>query len=116
MSAPQRRRWDRYRKELDVAIVGGDGATVRGRTQDVCDGGLGVICREALPIGADYGFTIAEIAETPLGGNVRWCTPTQNTGEYLIGVQFNGLSKSQGDSLAECIARWKSEGGDVGDD
>jgi c-di-GMP-binding flagellar brake protein YcgR len=111
MSAPQRRRWERYRKELDVAIAAGDGATVRGRTQDVCDGGLGVICRDKLEVGADYGFTIAEIADTPLIGTVRWCTPTQNADENLIGVQFTGLSENQSEALSACIARWRSEAG-----
>ena len=111
MSAPQRRRWERYRKELDVEIADGDGATVRGRTQDVCDGGLGVICRGRLEVGADYGFTVAEIADTPLIGTVRWCTPTQNSDENLIGVQFTGLSESQSESLSAHVARWRSEAG-----
>jgi c-di-GMP-binding flagellar brake protein YcgR len=116
MSEPQRRRWERYRKELAVEIVAGDGVTARGRTQDVCDGGLGVLCAQALEMGAEYGFRIAEIIDTPLSGNVRWCTPTQNPGEFLAGVEFSGLSKSQAESLHACMARWRSESGDAGDD
>ena len=41
---------------------------------------------------------------------------TKNDGEFLAGVEFSGLSKSQAESLHACMARWKAESGDAGDD
>jgi len=109
MSALLRRRWERYRKELDVVITSSGGTTVRGRTQDLCEGGLGVVCDDLLSVGGDYGFTIAEVGDTPLVGTVRWCTAKAASAGNLIGVEFTGLSKAQAEALADRIARWRSE-------
>ena len=109
MGIVQRRRWDRYRVALDVLIQTPDGREIAARTQDVCEGGLGVICDETLPSGADYGFLIAVIDETPLAGAVRWCTPSAALGANLIGVELTTLTARQTEALAERIAQWKAE-------
>jgi len=109
MSALARRRWERYRKALDVVITSSDGMTMRGRTQDLCEGGLGVVCQDILSVGSDYGFTIAEVGDTPLIGTVRWCTAKPASADNLIGVEFTGLSKGQAEALADRVEQWKSE-------
>lgn len=109
MSALQRRRWERYSKELDVTIAGPGGVTLRGRTQDVCEGGIGLLCVETLAVGSDYRFSIAEIGEAPLVGTVRWCTPSPAHGANVVGVELTGLTSTQVHALTECIARWKAQ-------
>ena len=109
MTSVQRRRWERVRKALDVIITARDGATSHGRTQDLCEGGLGIVSAGPLVVGADYGFTIAEIAPTPLAGAVRWSTPRQSQGDYLIGVEFTSLTRSQTAALADRLADWKAQ-------
>jgi len=114
VSAQQRRRWERYRKELDVAIERGDGSHIAGRTQDVCEGGIGVVCVEALEVGSDYRFAIAEIGGTALVGTVRWCTPSAQ-GANVVGVELTKLTASQTEALADAIVRWKSEDAGFGE-
>jgi hypothetical protein len=105
----QRRRWERYRKELDVTVSGDGMPRARARTQDVCEGGLGIICAETLTVGGEYRFNIAELGDAPLIGTIRWCTPSPGRNANLVGVELNELSASQSDALAGCIARWKAE-------
>ena len=109
MTALQRRRWERYRKELDVTITGPGGETLRGRSEDICEGGLGLLCQDTLSVGTDYAFSIAEIAAAPLVGTVRWCTPSPAHGANVVGVELTGLTSTQVHALAECIGRWKAE-------
>jgi PilZ domain-containing protein len=111
----QRRRWERYRKELDVTVSGDGVPRLLGRTQDVCEGGLGIICTETLTVGDEFQFTIAELGDAPLIGTVRWCTPSAARNANLVGVELNQLSASQSEALAGCIARWKAEDAGRGD-
>ena len=115
MSTVQRRRWERVSRELDVEIFK-DGAVLgHATTQDVCEGGIGVVSERALAVGDEYGFAIAEIAQTPLVGAVRWCTPSSARSVNVIGVEFTSLTAEQTDMLAGCVARWKAEGAEPGD-
>ena len=110
MSTTQRRRWERCRKEVDVVISGDDVPRLLGRTQDVCEGGLGIICRETLTVGGEYRFSIDEIGESPMTGTIRWCTPSPARGANLVGVEFSQLTASQSEAITRCIARWNAEG------
>ena len=111
----QRRRWERYRKTLDVVIHADDGRTIRARTQDLCEGGLGIVCDEPLAAGSYYRFAIAEIDDAPLAGEVRWCTASASLGGNLIGVELTALSAKQTEALADRIARWRAEDAARGD-
>lgn len=116
MSSVQRRRWDRFRKTLDVVIIGSDDVELAGNTQDICEGGIGIICKEALQVGEEYRFVISAISDTPLVGMVRWCTPSPARGANIIGVELTAISGSQTEAIADSIARWKADdaGGEHG--
>jgi c-di-GMP-binding flagellar brake protein YcgR len=116
MSMAQRRRWERFRKTLDVTIRTPEGRTISARTQDLCEGGLGLLSPEALAVGSACSFMIAEIDQAPLSGTVRWCTPSPRSGENVVGVELTALTSRQTSSLAERIARWREEDVAAGDD
>ena len=114
MTMLQRRRWERYRKTLDVTIHA-DGRTIAARTQDVCEGGLGVISPEPFESGAACRFAVPEIDAEPLSGTVRWCTPSSALGAYLLGVELIALTARQTEAIADRIARWRAEDAATGD-
>lgn len=105
----QRRRWERYRKSLDVVIVTAGGASIAGQTQDICEGGLGVVCADTLEVGSDCQFLIADIVPAPFVGTIRWCTASTVSGANLIGVELASMTAEQTEALADCIARWKAQ-------
>ncbi len=111
----QRRRWERYRVALDVVIQTADGREIAARTQDVCEGGLGIVCSEDLPAGMACAFSIPAIHDAPLAGEVRWCTASAAAGANLLGIELTALSAHQTEALAERLTQWKSEdaGGDA---
>lgn len=110
MTTLQRRRWERYRKELDVIIEAGDGSPdIRCKTLDICEGGLGVVSTEQLSVGAEYRFVLPAITPKPMVGIVRWCTPSTSRGGNHIGVELTGVSSTQLEDLADAIARFKVE-------
>ena len=109
MSVLQRRRWERYRKELEVFVSRGEGReSIRCRTLDVCEGGLGLICPEALEVGSTYAFEVREISAVPLAGTVRWCTASTVHKANHVGVELTGITARQVEELANAIARWRA--------
>jgi hypothetical protein len=104
----QRRRWERYRKELDVIVRrSGSSDSLACRTLDICEGGLGLLCAEALEVGDDYEFEVREISRTPIVGTIRWCTPSPARGLNLIGVELTGVTARQVEDIKRAIERWK---------
>ena len=109
MSFAQRRRWERCRKTLDVVVQTYDGRALRATTQDVCEGGLGILCDEPLSAGAQCGFLIAAIDAQPLPGVVRWCTASPALGTNVVGIELTAMSARQTEAIADRIAAWKAE-------
>ena len=108
----QRRRWERCRKELAVVIDPGGAKQREARTIDVCEGGIGISCAEAIAVGTRLRFEIAEIAAGPMTGVVRWCTPSKAHGDQIIGVELDALSAAHRDALADKLALWRSQAAD----
>lgn len=110
MTTIQRRRWERHRIALDVTVSAADGS-VAGVcvTTDVCEGGLGLRSAVALDAGAVYRFSIPALAAQPLGGIVRWCTPTADGAEFMLGIELEAASARQSEEIAEAIASWRAD-------
>jgi hypothetical protein len=110
MTIAQRRRWERYRKEFDVAVeLHGGRATVQCKSVDVCEGGIGILCPEQLATGADYRFSAPALTASPFTGTVRWCTPMPARGQNHVGVELSGLTARQVDDVRRAIETWKAE-------
>jgi len=105
----QRRRWERCRKELTV-VIDPDGANpIAARTLDICEGGVGILCAQAFETGSSLRFEIADVADGPMVGVVRWCTPSRTLSGQIIGVELDALSAAHRDALADKLALWRSQ-------
>jgi len=103
-----RRRWERVRVKLAVAIVDAAGERIADAwTTDACEAGLGLESPVGLDIGLTYGFTIAGIAPDPFKGVVRWSTPNATGTQVTIGVELTGETRLQVDALRAAVARWR---------
>lgn len=107
----QRRRWERCRKELSVAIEAG-GDTISSTTIDVCEGGIGMRSPKPFEIGSRLRFSIPDIAAGPMSGIVRWSTPSRGGAEHVIGVELDALSAAHRDALADRLVSWRAQSAD----
>jgi hypothetical protein len=113
MTESQRRRWERYRKELDAKVrTDAFPSGIPCTTLDVCERGFGIVCPQMLEVGKDYGFEIPDLADSPLVGTVRWCTPAPSRNANHVGVELTGITAQQIEAVRSAIERWKAA--DVG--
>jgi hypothetical protein len=109
MTESQRRRWERYRKELNAKVrTDAFPSGIPCRTLDVCERGFGIVCPQLLEVGKDYGFEIPDLADSPLIGTVRWCTPAPSRNANHVGVELTGITAQQIEAVRSAIERWKA--------
>ena len=115
MSMPQRRRWERVRRQLHARVAAASGnGSMTCSTLDICEGGLGLLAGTALDVGGEYRITVPDLTPEPMSGTVRWCTALGDV--HSMGIELVALTAAQAADLRAAVERWVAEDADRSDD